>query len=83
VLCHRLSPRVTKSPGAKLAEPPLLLPDAREMDWPSLVDTATRSLMQAQHDEAVPEAARNGESLGHWVDNVAEHLGLDSTVSNT
>lgn len=81
MLGHRLSPRVTKSPGAKIAEP-LLLPDAREMDWPSLVDTATRSLMQVQHDEPVPEAARNGESLGHWVDNVAEHLGLDSTVSN-
>lgn len=79
---RRLSPRVTKSPGAKLAEP-LLLPDAREMDWPSLVDTATRAMMQVQHDEPVPEAARNGESLGHWVDNVAEHLGLDSTVPNT
>ncbi|PNF19182.1 hypothetical protein B7P43_G09603 [Cryptotermes secundus] len=73
---ERLSPRVTK-----LAEP-LLLPDAREMDWPSLVDTATRAMMQVPHDEPVPEAARNGESLGHWVDDVAERLGLDATVAN-
>ncbi|PSN31880.1 hypothetical protein C0J52_19690 [Blattella germanica] len=78
---ERLSPRVTKSPGTKLAEP-LPLPDAREMDWPSLVDTATRAMMQVQCDEPVPEAARNGESLGHWVDDVAERLGLDTTAAN-
>lgn len=28
--------------------------------------------------DTVPEAARNGERLGHWVDDVAERLGLDS-----
>ena len=81
VFCHRLSPRVTKSPGAKLAEP-LPLPDAREMDWHSLVDTATRAMMQVQRDEPVPEAARNGEGLGHWVDDVAERLGLDTTAAS-
>jgi signal-induced proliferation-associated 1 like protein 1 len=78
---ERLSPRVTKSSGAKLAEP-LPLPDAREMDWPSLVDTATRAMMQVQRDEPVPEAARNGESLGHWVDDVTERLGLDTTAAS-
>jgi hypothetical protein len=40
-------------------------------------------MMQVQHDEPVPEAARNGESLGHWVDDVAERLGLDAAVVNT
>ncbi|KAJ9585309.1 hypothetical protein L9F63_002894, partial [Diploptera punctata] len=78
---ERLSPRVTKSSSTKLAEP-LPLPDAREMDWPSLVDTATRAMMQVQRDEPIPEAARNGESLGHWVDDVAERLGLDSSTPN-
>jgi hypothetical protein len=39
-------------------------------------------MMQVQRDEPVPEAARNGESLGHWVDDVAEHLGLDTTAAN-
>ena len=72
---------MTKSSGAKLAEP-LPLPDAREMDWPSLVDTATRAMMQVQRDEPVPEAARNGESLGHWVDDVTERLGLDNTATS-
>ncbi|KAJ4443510.1 hypothetical protein ANN_05182 [Periplaneta americana] len=74
---ERLSPRVTKSPGSKLADP-LSLADNREMDWPSLVDTATRAMMQVQRDEPVP----NGESLGHWVDDVAERLGLDTTAVN-
>lgn len=58
---------------------PLPLPDAREMDWPSLVDTATRAMLQVRETTTVPEAARNGESLGHWVDDVAERLGLDSS----
>jgi hypothetical protein len=39
-------------------------------------------MMQVQRDEQVPEAARNGESLGHWVDGVAERLGLDTTAAN-
>lgn len=81
VIYPRLSPRVTKSPSAKLAEP-LPLPDARDMDWPTLVDTATRAMMQVQCDDSVPEAARNGESLRQWEDDVAEHLGLDTTAAN-
>ncbi|XP_068085355.1 signal-induced proliferation-associated 1-like protein 2 isoform X3 [Anabrus simplex] len=71
----RLSPRVTKSPGSKLAEP-LPLPDAREMDWPSLVDTATRAMLQ------VPEAARNGETLGPWEDDVAERIALETSPTS-
>lgn len=91
---------MTKLPGAKLP-----LPDTREMDWPSLVDTAARAML---HDgpsprslltdgpspggssstttssaDTVPEAARNGERLGHWVDDVAERLGLDTSPSST
>jgi hypothetical protein len=52
------------------------------MDWPTLVDTATRAMMQVQCDDSVPEAARNGESLRQWEDDVAEHLGLDTTAAN-
>nr|CAD7429365.1 unnamed protein product [Timema monikensis] len=68
-----LSPRVTKS----LSGPKLPLP--QEMDWPSLVDMATRAMQNVR--EEVPEAARNGESLGHWVNDVSERLGLDATPS--
>jgi hypothetical protein len=39
-------------------------------------------MMQVQRDEPVPEAARNGEGLGHWVDDVAERLGLDTTAAS-
>jgi hypothetical protein len=39
-------------------------------------------MMQVQHNEPVPEAARNGENLGHWVDDVAERLGLDTTAAS-
>nr|CAD7263867.1 unnamed protein product [Timema shepardi] len=71
---ERLSPRVTKS----LSGPKLPLP--QEMDWPSLVDMATRAMQNVR--EEVPEAARNGESLGHWVNDVSERLGLDATPSS-
>ncbi|XP_065341286.1 signal-induced proliferation-associated 1-like protein 1 isoform X2 [Cloeon dipterum] len=88
---ERLSPRV-----AKLTPPKLPLPDAREMNWHSLVDTAARA-MQAEDanllpDEpgpdgeavadSIPEAARNGERLGHWVNDVAERLGLDTSPNS-
>ncbi|KAF4522715.1 hypothetical protein B566_EDAN012732 [Ephemera danica] len=109
---ERLSPRVTKLPATKLP-----LPDAREMDWPSLVDTAARAMLSETtstrtllHDspptarsvlndgpspggsssgnttssaDTVPEAARNGERLGHWVDDVAERLGLDTAPNSS
>ncbi|XP_063222644.1 signal-induced proliferation-associated 1-like protein 2 [Bacillus rossius redtenbacheri] len=68
---ERLSPRATKADGG----PKLPLP--QEMDWPSLVDTATRAMLQVRDE--VPEAARNGESLGHWVDDM--RLGLTSAPS--
>lgn len=82
---NRLSPRVTKSPQhnnriqqaqkqqLKTGPPenlPIPVPDGGEMDWSSLVDTATRAMLS--------ETEKNGESLTHWVDNVAEHLGLDA-----
>ena len=89
------------------AGPKLPLPDTREMDWPSLVDTAARAMMSegtryelpgtrsllaespggsssgntSSSADTVPEAARNGERLGHWVDDVAERLGLDTSPS--
>ncbi|XP_049833971.1 signal-induced proliferation-associated 1-like protein 1 isoform X1 [Schistocerca gregaria] len=74
--------------GSKTEPLSLPLPDARQMDWPSLVDTATRAMLHLPPSEggvgvgvgagAELQAARNGESLGHWVDDVAERLGLDS-----
>ncbi|XP_046388548.1 signal-induced proliferation-associated 1-like protein 3 [Ischnura elegans] len=105
-------PLIPALPAASLL-PPLPLSDSRQMDWPSLVDTATRAmLIQATEgedeevkcrkserkdvvrrdidgeeddnedvedsDNGVPEAARNGQRLGHWVDHVAERLGLDT-----
>jgi hypothetical protein len=33
--------------------------------------------------DTVPEAARNGERLGHWVDDVAERLGLDTAPGSS
>lgn len=36
----------TSSGGSPAPNPPLPLPDARLMDWPSLVDTATRAMLQ-------------------------------------
>jgi len=71
---------------------PSKLPDTREMEWPSLVDTTARAMLEEgvsllsedvhpECGDAVPEAARNGERLGHWVDDVAERLGLDTSPS--
>ncbi|XP_059471853.1 signal-induced proliferation-associated 1-like protein 1 isoform X2 [Neocloeon triangulifer] len=89
---ERLSPHVAKLTPAKMP-----LPDTREMDWPSLVDTAARAMLEegallmneepspadcGPGTDSVPEAARNGERLGHWVDNVADKLGLDTSPNN-
>lgn len=74
---YRLSPRVTKISN-KHDSSNLPLPDTREMDWPSLVDTATRAMLQVSDDSGSAEAAKNGENLGQWVEDVAERLGLDT-----
>uniref|UniRef100_A0A0A9ZCU3 Signal-induced proliferation-associated 1-like protein 2 n=1 Tax=Lygus hesperus TaxID=30085 RepID=A0A0A9ZCU3_LYGHE len=52
----RLSPRAVKGPVNQTKA--LLLPDAQEMDWPSLVDTATRAMRSVEAD-----AANSGEPL--------------------
>lgn len=90
---ERLSPRVTKSPQhnnriqqaqkqqLKTGTPdnlPIPVPDPGEMDWSSLVDTATRAILN--------ETEKNGDGLNHWVDNVPEQLerlGIDSGNSGT
>ncbi|XP_034256071.1 signal-induced proliferation-associated 1-like protein 2 isoform X2 [Thrips palmi] len=84
---ERLSPRVTKSVsnngGCKNSLPslsPIPLPDARDMDWPSLVDTATRALLNVSDGVEISDgntASTNSEPLANWVDDVAERLGLD------
>lgn len=68
----RLSPRVTKSPQSpsnriqkhlKPSNPeklPIPVPDPGEMDWSSLVDTATRAMLN--------ENGKNPESLTNWTE---------------
>lgn len=59
---------------------PLPLPDARDMDWPSLVDTATRAMLNVSEGSEGAEGngtSSNNEPLANWVDDVAERLGLD------
>ncbi|KAI5709494.1 hypothetical protein M8J75_000687 [Diaphorina citri] len=71
----------SKSPSSALSgggkpEPPtsaLPLPDTQEMDWPSLVDTATRAMSQVNGGP--------GSNLGQWAEDFAGRLGLDSNDS--
>lgn len=53
------------------------------MDWPSLVDTATRAMLQVADSSGSSEITKNGENLGQWVEDVAERLGLDTTSQIT
>ncbi|RZF47811.1 hypothetical protein LSTR_LSTR012128 [Laodelphax striatellus] len=73
---ERLSPRVSTPSSGKGDSLPL--PGPGEMDWSSLVDTATRAMLHVGDD------APNGEAaFGQWVNGVAESLGLDSTSQLT
>ncbi|XP_044731781.1 signal-induced proliferation-associated 1-like protein 1 isoform X2 [Chrysoperla carnea] len=80
-----------KNTNFTLSPEVLPLPDAGEMDWPSLVDTATRAMLHVKDDSenlnasdaCISETVRNGENLGHWVDDVAERLGLDASITST
>ena len=59
---------------------PLPLPDAHDMDWPSLVDTATRAMLNVSEGTESGDGNSNSagnEPLANWVDDVAERLGLD------
>lgn len=59
---------------------PLPLPDAHDMDWPSLVDTATRAMLNVSEGTESGDgnsASACNEPLANWVDDVAERLGLD------
>lgn len=44
---------------------PILLPDSQEMDWPSLVDTATRAILrgESQEDISNPEPVQQHSTL--------------------
>lgn len=53
------------------------------MDWPSLVDTATRAMLQVADSSGSSEITKNGENLGQWMEDVAERLGLDTTSQIT
>ncbi|XP_052123652.1 signal-induced proliferation-associated 1-like protein 2 isoform X2 [Frankliniella occidentalis] len=83
---ERLSPRVSKpisnNGGCKSSLSslsPLPLPDTRDMDWPSLVDTATRAMLNVAENVEIGDgnSSSNNEPLANWVEDVAERLGLD------
>lgn len=86
---ERLSPRVTNNSHKNkmnLTPEPLPLPDAGDMDWPSLVDTATRAMLQVRDDlennlaQSVLEVNQNG----HWDDiDVDPSLGIDASLTST
>ncbi|XP_075225356.1 signal-induced proliferation-associated 1-like protein 2 [Lycorma delicatula] len=83
---ERLSPRVTKSSANKQqsSHDAGAIPLPGEMDWPSLVDTATRAMLQVGGDcPTGTSGSHNGENFGQWVDDVTETLGLDATSQLT
>lgn len=61
--------------GVSKKESSLPLPDTRGMDWPSLVDTATRAMLQVH--EGGDNSATN---LGQWMEDMADRLGLDTST---
>lgn len=89
-IVHQVLPSLKKHNNYSLTPDVLPLPDAGDMDWPSLVDTATRAMLHVREDNdnlnadvCMTETVRNGENLGHWVDDVAERLGLDASLAST
>lgn len=65
---ERVSPRTIGTPSksqASLGTEPLPLPT--DMDWPSLVDTATRVMMQVA-DTAQNCGSSDGEGVEQWDD---------------
>lgn len=74
----RLSPRVTNiKPPLKSGEGSSLpLPD---MDWPSLVDAATRAMLRVEGG-AGDSGSGGGAALGQWVEDMADRLGLDTST---
>lgn len=65
----------TSSNNTKPPTPPLPLPDCTDMDWPSLVDTATRAMLQ------VNGTGSSATNLGQWAEDIAGRLGLDTSDS--
>lgn len=61
----RLSPRVTTSKGNPIVVGPEALPLPGDMDWPSLVDTATRVMMQVAESSQSSNANENDNGR-HW-----------------
>ncbi|XP_073979531.1 uncharacterized protein [Rhodnius prolixus] len=61
---ERLSPRVSK-PSQVQSKGPLLLPDRQDMDWSSLVDTATRAMLHADLEPTDSSSPREEELAKH------------------
>ncbi|KAK5643181.1 hypothetical protein RI129_007026 [Pyrocoelia pectoralis] len=77
----RLSPRATNTPSKRaIVVGPEALPLPGDMDWPSLVDTATRVMMQV---------AETSNSLGsddkgqHWRDDQSIDVSINSVISSS
>ncbi|XP_065207737.1 signal-induced proliferation-associated 1-like protein 2 [Planococcus citri] len=82
---ERLSLRVTNVSNSKHDPPCLPLPDTKEMDWPSLVDTATKAMLQTANEENSSSLLSSNQTDDdfHWIDSSDEfHFSMTPGVEN-
>lgn len=74
LLYDRLSLRVTNVSSSKHDPPCLPLPDTKEMDWPSLVDTATKAMLQTASEDNSSSLLSSNQTDDdfHWIDSSDE-----------
>ncbi|KAF2904200.1 hypothetical protein ILUMI_01976 [Ignelater luminosus] len=80
----RLSPRVinSTSKGKPIVVGPEALPLPGDMDWPSLVDTATRVMMQVA-ETSQSTSGGDSEKSKPWDDDPTVDVSINSTVSSS
>ncbi|KAF5292531.1 hypothetical protein FQR65_LT01677 [Abscondita terminalis] len=80
---ERLSPRVTNTPskGRSIVVAPEPLPLPGDMDWPSLVDTATRVMMQVA--ETSQGNSRDDVNNSNWHDDQSIDVSINSAISSS
>ncbi|XP_031341496.1 signal-induced proliferation-associated 1-like protein 1 isoform X1 [Photinus pyralis] len=77
---ERLSPRVTSTPSKRaIVVGPEALPLPGDMDWPSLVDTATRVMMQV----AETSSLGSDDKGKHWQDDQSMDASINSVISSS
>lgn len=80
----RLSLRVANVSNSKHDPPCLPLPDTKEMDWPSLVDTATKAMLQTASEDNSSSLLSSSNQTGddfHWIDSSDEfHFSMTSGI---